>query len=271
MFEKLKKIFAGVDKAELADVEEALIGADVSAGLAAELALRARKEKPGDIRVFLRAALAEIMRPCEARLEPGPAPYSIAFVGVNGAGKTTTIGKLAHKFVRGGKRVLCVACDTFRASATEQLGIWAARAGADLMSRPGTSPSALAYDGMAAGAGYDAVMFDTAGRLGNNSGLMDELKKVIKTIGKVRAGAPNATILVLDGSAGQNSIAQMETFGADIEISGLAITKTEGTAKGGFMATLAWKYKKPIYFVANGEGDGDLHQFNADEFASRLV
>jgi fused signal recognition particle receptor len=139
------------------------------------------------------------------------------------------------------------------------------------MSRPGTPPSALAYDGMAAGADYDIVMFDTAGRLGNNSGLMDELGKIIRTIGKVREGAPNTTVLVLDGSAGQNSLSQMETFGAAMKIDGLAITKTEGTAKGGFIASLAWKYKKPIYFVSDGEGADDLHRFSAEEFASRLV
>jgi fused signal recognition particle receptor len=269
-----------LDARTLEGLEELLVASDISYDIVGDLIAEIRRQRfdretsDADVKAILRAGLLKILAPAEGRFDTsGAKPFSIVMVGVNGSGKTTTIGKLAYKYAREGKSVSIVACDTFRASATEQLAVWAARAGAKLVSRENADPSGLAYDAFnqAVKNGDDIVFFDTAGRLGNNESLMAELEKIIKTLGKVRAGAPDATLLVLDGSGGQNSLAQMEKFGTGIKIDGLVITKTEGTSKGGFLVSIAHKYKTPIYFSSFGEGADDIEPFNAEKFIDNLL
>ena len=262
------------EKADLGALEELLISADIAADLAAELVGFVRRARAEEARERLRERIEEILKPCEARIDLGAArPYSIVFLGVNGAGKTTTIGKLAHAWRAEGRRVGIVACDTFRASAVEQLGEWASAAGARFVSKPGSDPSGLAFDGMkgATLAGDDAVMFDTAGRLANNDQLLAEAAKIIRTIGKAREGAPTLSLLVLDGSGGQNSLAQYERFSAGARVDGVVATKLDGTAKAGFLLTLAQRHRAPIYYIGEGEGAGDLRPFSARAFAEALV
>ncbi|MDR1476703.1 MAG: signal recognition particle-docking protein FtsY [Rickettsiales bacterium] len=269
-----------LDAAALESLEELLVASDISYDIVSELVAQVRRQRFGsetsdsEVKAILKAELLKILAPSEGRFEPtGAKPFSIVMVGVNGGGKTTTIGKLACKYAREGKSVSIAACDTFRASAAEQLAVWAERAGARLVSRANADPSGLAYDafGQAIKNGDDVAFFDTAGRLSNNESLMAELGKVIRTLGKVRAGAPDATLLVLDGSGGQNSLAQMEKFGAGMKIDGLVITKTEGTSKGGFLITLARKYRTPVYFSAFGEGENDIKPFDAEKFIDNLL
>lgn len=268
-----------LDPQSLDALEELLVASDISYGIVAGLISEIRRQRFGsdasdaEVKEILRAGLLKILAPAEGGFDPAGKPCSIVMIGVNGSGKTTTVGKLAKMYASKGKSVSIVACDTFRASAVEQLAEWAKLAGAKFVSRANADPSGLAYDGLSRAIkdGDDIVFFDTAGRLGNNESLMAELEKIIRTIGKVRAGAPDATLLVLDGSGGQNSIAQMEKFGANIKIDGLVITKTEGTSKGGFLISLAHKYKTPIFFSAFGEGPDDIEPFDAAKFVGNLL
>src|SRR5690606_34428026 len=202
------------------------------------------------------------------------APFVILVVGVNGTGKTTTIGKLARRLKAGGHSVLLAAGDTFRAAAVEQLKEWGERAGVPVVAQaPGADPAAVVHDALAAARArdIDVVLADTAGRLHTAAGLMDELDKIKRVIARFDATAPHETLLVLDGSQGQNALAQAERFNERLRVTGLAITKLDGTAKGGILLAIARKLGVPIRFVAVGEGVDDIDVFRADEFTRALI
>ena len=204
----------------------------------------------------------------------GNQPFVILVVGVNGSGKTTTIGKLARKWKQEGKKVLLAAGDTFRAAAIEQLQLWAERSDIPCVTqKSGTDPSAVAYDAVQAGItnNMDIVIIDTAGRLQTNINLMEELKKIKRVIGKVLPGAPHETLLVLDGTIGQNSISQARLFNEALEVDGLIMTKLDGTGKGGVLFNMAKELKLPIRFVGVGEGPEDLQEFIPEKFVEALI
>ena len=228
----------------------------------------------------IRAALAEevqkslslVDRPL--KVEAKDKPFVILVVGVNGSGKTTTIGKLAQGFREDGKSVLIAACDTFRAAAIEQLQIWGERAGVEVMAREtGADAAGLAFDALEAArrAHTDILLIDTAGRLHNKENLMAELQKIARVLKKVDAAAPHAVLLVLDATVGQNAHAQAETFRAMIGVTGIVMTKLDGTAKGGVLVPLAERYGIPVHFIGIGEKAEDLRPFKAEEFARSLV
>jgi fused signal recognition particle receptor len=201
-------------------------------------------------------------------------PFVVLVVGVNGSGKTTTIGKLARKWKQEGKKVLLAAGDTFRAAAIEQLQLWAERSDIPCVTqKSGTDPSAVAYDAVQAGItnNMDIVIIDTAGRLQTNINLMEELKKIKRVIGKVLPGAPHETLLVLDGTIGQNSISQARLFNEALEVDGLIMTKLDGTGKGGVLFNMAKELKLPIRFVGVGEGPEDLQEFIPEKFVEALI
>jgi len=271
---KLKELFARkLDTVTLTELEETLIAADISVEVTEILVAAVKRAKPEEARLSLKNELIKILKPCEAALSLTAKPTAIVMLGVNGAGKTTTIGKLAASLVKNGRQTSIVACDTFRASATGQLAEWAKLARARLVTRDGADPSGLAFDGMksALSGGDDVVFFDTAGRLSNNEQLLAEIEKIVRTIGKAHPSAPTYTLLVLDGGGGQNSLAQYEKFSGALKIDGVIITKLDGTAKGGFLATLAKKHGVKIFFTAYGESPADFAPFDATDFAEKLV
>jgi fused signal recognition particle receptor len=199
-------------------------------------------------------------------------------VGVNGAGKTTSIGKLTHHLAAGGQRVLLAAADTFRAAAREQLAVWGDRNRVDIVSQQGGDPAAVSFDAVTAGRarGCDVVIADTAGRLPTQQHLMEELKKIRRTIAKAQEGAPHEVLLVVDGNTGQNALAQVKAFDAAVQVTGLIVTKLDGTAKGGVLAAIArWCAAEgrplAVYFIGVGEKLEDLQTFDAREFAQALV
>ena len=198
----------------------------------------------------------------------------VLFVGVNGSGKTTTLGKIASDLTRQGAKVLIVAADTFRAAAVEQLQVWAERAGADFMSRPpGADAAGLAYDAYekARAEDYDVVLIDTAGRLQNKQQLMDELLKIVRVLKKIDPDAPHETLLVLDATVGRNALAQEQIFGRTAFVSGIVMTKLDGTARGGVLVPVAQASDAPIKLIGVGEGIDDLQPFDARAFARSLV
>jgi fused signal recognition particle receptor len=200
-------------------------------------------------------------------------PHIILIIGVNGVGKTTTIGKLAHNFKKSGLKVIVGAADTFRAAASEQLDIWADRAGAEIIQKPkGTDPSSVAFETVNKGVkeNYDVVIIDTAGRLHNKTNLMNELDKIKRVISKIIPSAPHETLLVLDGTTGQNAVVQAEEFSKVTDISGLVITKLDGTAKGGVVFQICSKLKIPVKYIGVGEGLDDLQSFDPDLFVSAI-
>ena len=228
------------------------------------------------VRAALAEALSDELVGHEGTFEPlsGPRPYVVLFVGVNGSGKTTTLGKIAAKLVKSGAKVLIVAGDTFRAAAVEQLKVWAERAGADFMGRKtGADAAGLAYDSFirAKEEGYDVVLIDTAGRLQNKQGLMDELLKVIRVLKKVDPDAPHETLLVLDATVGRNALAQEKIFGNQVGVSGIVMTKLDGTARGGVLVPVARASDSPIKLIGVGEGVDDLQPFDARAFSRSLV
>ena len=238
---------------------------------------RQRLTEGAQVRDALRALLVELLRPLEAPVDIDRAePLVIMIAGVNGAGKTTSIGKLARHLQREGKTVLLAAGDTFRAAAREQLAEWGARNDVEVIAQQGGDPAAVAFDAVNAGRARrtGVVMIDTAGRLPTQVHLMDELKKVRRVVGRAMEGAPHETLLVLDGNTGQNMLAQVKAFDDAIALTGLIVTKLDGTAKGGALAALAFTRRErpiPVYFVGVGEGIDDLQAFSADEFASALI
>ncbi len=270
---------AGKDvEARLAELEEVLLTADV--GLKATQALLA-KLRPRALELTdteaLRRALGDDMRAVLANGAPAllaAAPHVILVAGVNGVGKTTTIGKLAHRYRQAGKKVLLVAADTFRAAAGEQLARWAERVGADCVHhQSGSDPAAVAHDGIAAAVarGIDVVIVDTAGRLHVKTHLIEELKKVVRVIGRQLAGAPHEVLLVIDATTGQNAINQARVFQEALSLTGIVLTKLDGTAKGGAIFAVRAELGIPIRYIGLGEKAGDLAPFDADAFVDALL
>ena len=223
------------------------------------------------------ADIAAILAPVAVPLEPGPLtvkPFVVLMVGVNGSGKTTTIGKLARQWTAAGKSVVLAAGDTFRAAAIEQLQIWGERTGAEVVAGTvGADPAALAYDALARARAIDAdvLLVDTAGRLQNKKNLMDELQKVVRVMRKLEPKAPHDVLLVLDATTGQNALNQVEVFADVCDVSGLAMTKLDGTARGGVLVAVARRHGMPIHFVGIGETAEDLQPFDAHAFARALA
>jgi fused signal recognition particle receptor len=280
-------LFVGVkvDENLFEELESALImadaGMDATARLLTALRARVKKDRIEDatlVRQALRDILADHLRPLERRFDLQRArPLVVMIAGVNGAGKTTSIGKLAYAFQRQGAGVLLAAGDTFRAAAREQLVAWGARNNVNVISQEGGDPAAVAFDAVNAGKarGTGVVMVDTAGRLPTQLHLMEELKKIRRVIGKADPAAPHEVLLVVDGNTGQNVLAQIRAFDAAIGLTGLVVTKLDGTAKGGTLAAVAAGSQGvrpvPVYWIGVGEGLEDLQPFVADEFAAAVI
>jgi len=269
-----------LDQATLDELEELLIQADLGVATAGRLVAGFGKTRfgqeitPEEVRCALAAEIAKILEPVARPLIPSQKPAVVLVVGVNGSGKTTTIGKLAKLYRDEGKRVMLAAGDTFRAAAVEQLQIWGERIGAPVVAKgPGADPAGLAYEALerARADAIDILLIDTAGRLHTKAILMDELKKVIRVLRKLDTTAPHHCLLVLDATTGQNALAQVETFKAMVEVSGLVVTKLDGTAKGGVLVALADKFKLPVHAIGVGEGADDLRPFSAEAFARGLM
>jgi len=268
---------ASFDPAEEASwerLEEALIAADVGVPATAELVQRL--EARGDAADLGAALQEEIARMLgePGMLELGARPSVVLVVGVNGTGKTTTIGKLAFRLQEHGRTVLVAAADTFRAAAEEQLEIWAQRAGADFVgSERGGDPAAVAFDAIAAAEsrGRDVVVVDTAGRLHTQANLMEELTKVRRVIGQRLEGAPHETLLVIDATTGQNGLQQARLFGQAVDVTGVALTKLDGSARGGIAVAIAHELGLPVKLIGIGEGLDDLRPFDPGDFAAALV
>lgn len=270
-----------LDDEMLESLEELLIASDMGVDTALRVTANMAQGRHGkmmsasDIKGLLAAEITRVMEPVARPLPIYPKkPQVVLVVGVNGSGKTTTIGKLASQFKAAGKTVVIAAGDTFRAAAVEQLQIWGARAGVPVLTAPeGSDPAALAYDAMirAEADGADLLMIDTAGRLQNRADLMEELAKIVRVIRKRDADAPHNTLLVLDATTGQNALSQVEIFSKIADVSGLVMTKLDGTAKGGVLVALADKFGLPIHAIGVGEQIDDLQPFDPEEFAKALV
>ncbi len=270
-----------LDDAMLESLEELLIQADMGVDTAVRVTANiaegrfGRKISTSELRGALAAEVARIMGPVARPMPLYPTkPQVVLVVGVNGSGKTTTIGKLASQFKAAGKKVVIAAGDTFRAAAVEQLQIWGNRAGVPVMTAPeGSDPASLAFDALtrAKAEGADLLMIDTAGRLQNRADLMEELAKIVRVIRKVDPTAPHNTLLVLDATTGQNAVTQVDIFRKIDDVSGLVMTKLDGTAKGGVLVALADKFGLPIHAIGVGEQIDDLAPFDPDEFARALV
>ena len=271
-----------LDAASLEEVEDALIGADLGTKSAARLADAMRKHKfdgpvtSDSLAAALADAIAEILHPVATPLVPNPAhlPHVLLLVGVNGSGKTTTAGKLAQQWHQQGKTVMLAAGDTFRAAAIEQLQIWGDRTGTQVIAGDqGGDAAALAYAALekAQKEQADILIIDTAGRLQNRTELMDELAKIVRVIRKLDASAPHDSVIVLDGTVGQNALSQVKAFQQAADVSGLIVTKLDGSAKGGVVVALAEEFGLPVHAVGVGEGADDLQPFDAQEFANALT
>ena len=287
----ITQVFTGtrIDDALYEDLEAALLMADTgvkaSGLLLADLKRRVKDSRttdPAAVKALLADAVADLLAPLQKPLQIGSAeagmPTVMMVVGVNGAGKTTTIGKLTRHLAAADGTVLLAAADTFRAAAREQLAVWADRNRVEIVSQAGGDPAAVTFDAVNAGRarGCDVVIADTAGRLPTQLHLMDELKKIQRVIGKAQAGAPHEVLLVVDGNTGQNALAQVKAFDAALGLTGLVVTKLDGTAKGGVLAAIAGWCKDtgrsvPVYFIGVGERLEDLQTFDAREFAQALL
>jgi len=276
-------LFGGskIDEALYEELESALIMADAgmpaTTALLADLRKRvkaARAETPQQVRALLAEALADLLSPLQKPLDIGrQQPTVLMMVGVNGAGKTTTIGKLTQHLLRADENVLLAAGDTFRAAAREQLVAWGQRNAVQVIAQDGGDPAAVAFDAVSAGRarGMDVVIVDTAGRLPTQLHLMEELKKVKRVVAKAMDGAPHEILLVIDANNGQNALAQVRAFDDALGLTGLVITKLDGSAKGGVIAAIARERPVPVYFIGVGEGLDDLQTFDAKAFARALV
>ena len=271
-----------LDAETVTALEEALIRADMGAKTAREIAAAVAKGRydedisPVELRKVLAEEIARVLRPVERPfvVDRMKRPFVVLVAGVNGTGKTSTIGKLAARLVRDGHKVVLAAGDTFRAAAIEQLQIWGKRAGAEVFSRAsGCDAAGLVFDAFvrAQSSGADVLLIDTAGRMQNKAGLMAELEKIARVIKKQDGDAPHATLLVLDATTGQNAVAQVEAFAASVPLSGLVMTKLDGSAKGGILVALAAKFAFPVYFIGVGEKENDLQPFSAEAFAKALT
>ncbi len=290
LINRIKETISGkavIDADSIDRLEEILISADIGFDLTSRIIDNVRtellKEKNRtDERIILNVLKTELKKIFEngtlnfsqSSLSINTKPFVILVVGVNGVGKTTTIGKLAYNFIKDGKRVLIAASDTFRAAASEQLEIWSERANADILIKENsTDPSAVAYEAVnkAISENYDVLLIDTAGRLHNKKNLMDELNKLHRVIEKKLNRAPDETFLVLDAASGQNAVIQADEFSKVTKLTGLIITKLDGTAKGGIVFQICEKQKVPVRFIGIGEGIDDLKGFNVDEFISAIL
>jgi fused signal recognition particle receptor len=288
-FSKITKAIAGkstVDEEVLDNLEEALVGADVgietTVALIDKLGERVKRDKylnTAELNTILQEELASLLVDTpdgisrNFDLEGMPKPYVILVVGVNGVGKTTTIGKLANQFKKAGKNVLLGAADTFRAAAVDQLTIWSERVGVPIVKQPmGSDPASVAFDTVQSGLsrGSDVIIIDTAGRLHNKAHLMEELSKIKRVVQKQIPDGPHEVLLVLDGSTGQNALEQAKHFTAATEVTGLAITKLDGTAKGGVVLAISHQMNIPVRYIGVGEKMEDLLVFDKREFVSSL-
>ena len=272
-----------IDAEILDDLETRLITADVgmeaTTRILEDLRRRVARKELGDVDALLgalSAAMLDILKPVERPLvvDPNIKPYVILVVGINGAGKTTTIGKLAHRLLAEGRTVMLAAGDTFRAAAREQLTIWAERNRVPIVAQhSGAEPAAVIFDGLQAARArhIDVLIADTAGRLHTQTHLMDELRKVKRVLARLDPGAPHEVLLVLDGTIGQNAVAQAAEFNKGLGVTGLVVTKLDGTAKGGVVLAIAQKLGIPIRFVGVGEDTEDFGVFNASEFVAALL
>jgi len=276
-------VFGGstIDEALYEELEAALLMADAGVS-ATQFVLDALRRKvaasgithPTALKNALIATLAELLAPLQKPLAIGlQQPTVIMVVGVNGAGKTTSIGKLTKHLAEGGVSVLLAAADTFRAAAREQLAVWAERNTVEIISQEGGDPAAVSFDAVSAGKarGKDVVLVDTAGRLPTQLHLMEELKKIKRVIQKADPSAPHEVLLVLDGNTGQNALAQLKAFDDALGLTGLIVTKLDGTAKGGVLAAIARERPVPVYFIGVGEKLDELETFDAREFATALL
>ena len=268
-----------LDDEALDELETALltadVGVDATAHLIDDLKTRYRRAGPeADARVVLKEALAALLVPLEKPpVITAERPFVIMLAGVNGAGKTTSIGKLAKWLQGQGLSVLLAAGDTFRAAAREQLAVWGERNGVAVIAQQSGDPAAVMFDAVAAARarGIDVVLADTAGRLPTQLNLMDELRKVKRVLAKALPGAPHAVLLVLDANTGQNALAQVRAFDAAVELTGLILTKLDGSAKGGVVAAIAKQHAVPLAFIGVGEGVDDLRPFAARDFVEALI
>ncbi|MDQ0606264.1 fused signal recognition particle receptor [Variovorax sp. W1I1] len=272
---------AQIDDALYEELESALLMADTGVKateyLLDDLKVRVKRQmatNAAQVKVLLAEAIADLLRPLEKPLVIGQfTPTVIMVAGVNGAGKTTSIGKLTKHLATEGASVLLAAADTFRAAAREQLLVWADRNTVEIVSNEGGDPSAVSFDAVNAGKarGKDVVLVDTAGRLPTQLHLMDELKKIKRVVTKADASAPHEVLLVIDGNTGQNALAQVKAFDETLGLTGLIVTKLDGTAKGGVLCAIARERPIPVYFIGVGEKLEDLETFNAREFAQALL
>jgi fused signal recognition particle receptor len=271
-----------LDADTLEDFEDVLIRADLGLPVSARIVEAIGKGRYGkelddsEVKAILASEIEKVLAPVAKPLliDETQKPFVIVMVGVNGSGKTTTIGKLASKFRAEGKSVLLAAGDTFRAAAIEQLKIWGARTGAQVIARDqGADAAGLAYEALqqARDNQTDILMIDTAGRLQNRAELMAELEKTIRVIKKLEPSAPHAVLLTLDATVGQNALSQVEIFGKIAGVTGLVMTKLDGTARGGILVALAEKFGLPVHFIGVGESVEDLETFTADEFARAIA
>ena len=272
-----------LDEELLEEIETGLLAADVGVdttrALIDDLTARLRRKELGDAAAayrVLRQGILDIVQPAGRPLvvDPGARPFTIMVVGVNGVGKTTTIGKLAHRLADEGLRVMLAAGDTFRAAAIEQLKVWGARIDAPVIAQhTGADAAAVAHDAInaARARGSDVLIIDTAGRQHTHGGLMDELRKIRRVIAKTAPGAPHEVLMVLDAGTGQNALSQLEHFSQAVEVTGIALTKLDGTAKGGVLIALAKKSGLPIRYVGVGEGIDDLQVFDPQAYVDALV
>jgi len=269
-----------LDAETVEELENELIRADLGPEFAERIAAvlgEGRFEMaiaPDDVKAILAGEIEKVLAPVARPLEVSARPFVILVAGVNGSGKTTTIGKLAARFRAEGKSVMLVAGDTFRAAAIDQLKIWGERTGANVVARePGADAAGLAFDAITAAKaqGVEVVLVDTAGRLQNRTELMNELEKMVRVMRKVEATAPHAVLLVLDATVGQNALSQVEIFGKIAGVTGLVMTKLDGTARGGILVAIAAKFGLPVHFIGVGESVDDLAPFTARDFARAIV
>jgi fused signal recognition particle receptor len=286
LVEQMDRLFMGektIDQNLFDELEELLFLADLGVKTSNDLIEGVRQglkrgelQQPEKVKEFIKQEMLRILKSGENPLDIDRSqtkPFVVMVVGVNGVGKTTTLGKIAHQHSSHGKKVLIGAADTFRAAAVEQLEIWAKRVGADLIKQSrGSDPSAVAFDTVHAARARDAdlVFIDTAGRLHTKVNLMEELKKVKRIVGRELPGAPHEVLLVLDATNGQNAIAQAKLFHDAIGVTGIALTKLDGTAKGGIIVGITREFNIPIRYIGVGEDMDDLREFNASEFVEAL-
>ena len=279
--EQVIKGYADIDEEFLDDIEMALLTSDVGVTVTSRLmqdirtGIKAKEiNQPDDLRPFLAQRISSMLNEGTAAMQlPEKSVGVILVVGVNGVGKTTTIGKLGHFYAAQGKKVLLAAADTFRAAAIDQLEIWGQRTGCEVIKHAeGSDPAAVAFDALQAAKArnFDIVIIDTAGRLHNKGNLMEELRKIYRIIGREVEGAPHETLLVLDATTGQNALNQARVFGEVSDVTGVALTKLDGTAKGGVIVAVKSELGVPVKWIGVGEGMDDLRPFDAQEFAQAL-